>query len=387
MEFAASENLSVIPAGAATWLDSGNSITHADVILSTRRMTRILSHEPADLVTTAEAGVPLSELQKHLAQSGQWLPIDPPDDGRATIGAVVATGLAGPHSFGYGLPRSFVIGMRVLLADGRLIKTGGNVVKNVAGYDLGKLFAGSYGTLGLITEITFKLRPLPAETRTISALGPFASLVKLGRQLSIEYFPVALELLSHRMARRLSLKTSPDGCALLVRFAGSNRAVLSQTAQALKLLREDGSNQCMTLDDDDHVWQRFSAAQLKSSGDLTWRVSLKPTDLVAFLDEVHALENDEASGASLAWHASLGDARLRATARTPPYHREAVRALARMRERAETLSGSLVLENATAEIKNEFDAWGDLGSAAELMKRVKQQLDPQNLLSPGRFFS
>ena len=298
MEFAVSENLSVIPAGAATWLDAGNSITRADVILSTRRMTRILSHEPADLVTTVEAGVTLSELQKHLAQSGQWLPIDPPDDGRATIGAVVATGLAGPHSFGYGLPRSFVIGMRVLLADGRLIKTGGNVVKNVAGYDLGKLFAGSYGTLGLITEITFKLRPLPAETRTVSALGPFASLVKLGRQLSIEYSPVALELLSHRMARRLSLKTSLDGCALLVRFAGSNRAVLSQTAQALKLLREDGSNQCMTLDDDEHVWQRFSAAQLKSSGDLTWRVSLKPTDLVAFLDEVHALENDEASGAS-----------------------------------------------------------------------------------------
>jgi glycolate oxidase FAD binding subunit len=189
------------------------------------------------------------------------------------------------------------------------------------------------------------------------------------------------------MARRLSFKASPDGCALLVRFAGSNRAVISQTAQALKLLREDGSNQCMTLDDDEHVWQRFSVAQLKSSGDLTWRVSLKPSDLIAFLDEVRTLENDEASGASLGWHASLGDGRLRATARTPAYHREAVRALARMRERAETLSGSLVLENAPAEIKNEFDAWGDLGSAAELMKRVKRQLDPQNLLSPGRFFS
>jgi glycolate oxidase FAD binding subunit len=275
--------------------------------------------------------------------------------------------------------------MRICLADGRSIKTGGNVVKNVAGYDLGKLFTGSYGTLGLITEITFKLRPLPAETRTVSAVGSFSSFVRMGRQLANEFFPVAVELLSRRMARQLNFNTPPDDFVLLVRFAGSDRAVISQTAQALKLLREDGSNQCMTLDDDEQLWRKFSAAQLNTSNDLSWRVSLKPTDLIMFLEEVRALQNDEASGASLGWHAGLGDGRLRATARTPAYHREAVRTLARLRERAETLGGSLVLENAPAEIKNEFDAWGDLGSAAELMKRVKQQLDPQNLLSPGRF--
>src|SRR6185503_3389332 len=127
---------------------------------------------PADLVASAGAGLSLTEFQKHLAEAGQWLPIDPPDDGRATLGGIVATGLAGAHSFGFGTPRSFVIGMRVVLADGRLIKAGGNVVKNVAGYDLCKLFTGSYGTLGLITEVTFKLRPLPAEARTVVASGP-----------------------------------------------------------------------------------------------------------------------------------------------------------------------------------------------------------------------
>jgi glycolate oxidase subunit GlcD len=386
MEFAALENLSVIPAGAATWLDAGNSIKHADIILSARRMGRILAHEPADLVATAEAGVALSELQKHLAQSGQWLPIDPPDDGRATIGGIAATALEGPQSFGYGLPRSFVIGMKVVLADGREIKAGGNVVKNVAGYDLCKLFTGSYGTLGFITELTFKLRPLPAETRTVSAAGALDSMVRTGRQLATRFSPVAIELLSYRMARQLGLKASRDDCALLVRFAGSNRAVLSQTAQALKLLRDE-NNQCATLDDDEHVWQKFSSSLVKSLNDLSWRVSLKPTDLIEFLGDLRAVESDEASHAALAWHASLGNGRLRATARTPAYHREAVRELGRLRERAETLGGSLILENAPIEVKNEFDAWGSFGSASELMKRVKNQLDPGNLLSPGRLFA
>ena len=181
MKLAGREGLAVIPAGAANWLDVGNPLSRTDLILTTRRMTKIIRHEPADLVATAEAGTTLSEFQKHLANAGQWLPIDPPDDGFATLGGVVATGLGGAQAFGYGLPRSFVIGMRLVLADGRSIKAGGNVVKNVAGYDLCKLFTGSYGTLGLITELTFKLRPLPLETRTIVAAGSLASLLAAGR--------------------------------------------------------------------------------------------------------------------------------------------------------------------------------------------------------------
>ncbi|MGZ8848222.1 MAG: FAD-linked oxidase C-terminal domain-containing protein, partial [Pyrinomonadaceae bacterium] len=387
MEFASHENLSVIPAGAASWLDAGNPVNRADIVLSTRRMTRVVHHEPADLVATAEAGIALADFQHHLAQAGQWLPIDPPDDGRATIGGVVATGLGGAHSPGFGLPRSFVIGMRVTMADGRSIKAGGNVTKNVAGYDLCKLFTGSYGTLGLITEVTFKLRPVPAETRTVAAAGSFDTLVKKGRELAKGFFPVAVELLSYRMARQLNIKAPPEGVALLVRFAGSDRAVVSQTAQALKLLREDAGAQCSTVDDDNQLWRKLAAIQIKTSSDLGWRVALRPTDLVAFFDELRELEADQAAVASLAWHAGLGDGRLRASARTPTYHREAVRALARLRERAETLGGSLVLENAPIEIKTEFDAWGRFGSTGELARRVKAQLDPENLLSPGRFFA
>src|SRR4030095_12784111 len=125
-------------------------------------------HEPADLVAVAEAGTTLHTLNKTLADNGQWLAIDPPGAADlVTIGVVVATGLGGAQQFGYGAPRRHVIGMKVVLADGSLIKVGGRVVKNVAGYDLCKLFTGSYGTLGVIVEINFKLRPLPAVTNTV----------------------------------------------------------------------------------------------------------------------------------------------------------------------------------------------------------------------------
>jgi len=380
MHLAVKEAMTVAPAGARTWSDS---FQPADLIVTTRRMTRLIHHEPADLVATAEAGLALSAFQKQLGSAGQWLPIDPPDDGRATLGGVVATSLGGPLSFGFGLPRSYVIGMKLVLADGRAIKAGGKVVKNVAGYDLCKLFTGSYGTLGLITELTFKLRPLPAESRTMLASGSLASLIVAGRKVYSQLSPVAIELISRRLARDLQIIKEPE-CALMIRFVGSPKSVVTQTAQALKLLRDHG-NPCATSDEDDQHWSKLSRAPLQPTDDLKWRVTLRPTDLVGFLSEIAELETDEASHRRLRWHAGLGDGRLRAIARSPVYHREAVRALERLRQKAETLGGSLVVESAPEEIRNEFDVWGDFGSPAELMQRVKAQLDPRNTLSPGRF--
>ena len=386
MTLAVRERFAVIPAGAASFIDAGNVLSRANLVLTTRRMTKMIRHEPADLVATAEAGLSLSEFQNHLKEKGQWLPIDPPDDGTATLGGVVATGLSGPQQMGYGAPRSFVIGLRAILADGRLIKAGGNVVKNVAGYDLCKLFTGSYGTLGLITEVTFKLRSLPPETRTIVASGPLTSLVKPGRTIARESFPVAVELLSGSLAKQLGTSVDVSECALLIRFAGSARAVVTETASALKKLR-DQNIRCVTHDEDDELWRGVSHAATRSVNDLSWRVLIRPGDLSSFVEDVVSLEDDDAAHVELQWQAGLGDGRLRAMARVPVYHREAVRALERLRQRAENLGGGLIIERAPAEIKNEIDSWGSFGSATDLMKRVKHQLDPENMLSPGRFFA
>jgi FAD/FMN-containing dehydrogenase len=229
MKFATREGWTVMPAGGMTWIK-----TTADLIVSTRRLNRIIEHEPADLIAIAQAGVTLTDFNAKLAENGQWLPLDPPDDGRASLGGVVATGIGGPQQFGYGRPRASVIGMKVILADGSMIKAGGRVVKNVAGYDLCKLFTGSYGSLGIITELNFKLRPRPACEATVIARGN--DLQKSARAIvEARLFPVAAEIVSDR---------------LLVRFAGNEKGVAFQIEQARKLLKN-----AEVVMDDAELWK------------------------------------------------------------------------------------------------------------------------------------
>jgi FAD/FMN-containing dehydrogenase len=196
----------------------------ANVVVSTLRLNQIIEHEPADLIAIAQAGVTLNDFNAKLAENGQWLPLDPPNDGRATLGGVVATGIGGAQQFGYGRPRGSVIGMKIVLSDGSMIKAGGRVVKNVAGYDLCKLFTGSYGSLGIITELNFKLRPLPAREATVIATGTIDDLRSgASAVLKARLFPVAAEIVAGR---------------LLVRFAGNEKGVLFQIEQARKLLKD-----------------------------------------------------------------------------------------------------------------------------------------------------
>lgn len=230
LKLASREGWKVIPASGGTWLKS-----KADLIVSTQRLNQIIEHEPADLIAIAQAGVRFVDFNAKLAENGQWLPLDPPDDGRATIGGVVATGLGGPQQFGYGRPRNSVIGMKVVLADGSLIKAGGRVVKNVAGYDLCKLFTGSFGSLGIITEVNFKLRPRPAREATVVATGTVEDLRKIAR-----LFPVA---------------ACEDGDMLLVRFAGNEKGVAYQIEQARALLK----NADVVMNDTD-LWKKIAAS-------------------------------------------------------------------------------------------------------------------------------
>jgi glycolate oxidase subunit GlcD len=222
LKLAAHEGWSVLPAGNMLLLDHQNKT--ANLIVNTSRLNEIIEHEPADLIAIAQAGVTLNHFNARLAENGQWLPLDPPNDGRATLGGVVATGIGGPQHFGYGRPRGSVIGMKVVLADGSIIKAGGRVVKNVAGYDLCKLFTGSFGSLGIITELNFKLRPRPAREGTVIATGAIDDLRAAARAIvEARLFPVAVEIVSGR---------------LLVRFAGNEKGVLFQIEQARKLLKD-----------------------------------------------------------------------------------------------------------------------------------------------------
>ena len=168
LSFAMSEGLTVIPAGAGTWLDMGNPPVRANLILSTAQMNRVLEYEPADLTATVEAGCTLYGFNQQASAHRQWIPLDPfSNDEGATLGAIVATASSGPMRSAFGTPRDWVIGMQVVHAYGLTTRAGGKVVKNVAGYDLCKLYTGSFGSLGIITELSFKLRALPPVERTI----------------------------------------------------------------------------------------------------------------------------------------------------------------------------------------------------------------------------
>ena len=383
LRLAARECWAAIPAGAGTWLNVGNPLRRADLIISTRRMRRMIEHEPADLVATAEAGLTLNELNAELNRAHQWLPLDPPDDGRATLGGVVATGLGGAQSSGYGAPRGSVIGMRVALADGRIIKAGGRVVKNVAGYDLCKLFTGSYGTLCLILEVTFKLRPLPKQTVTVAASGPLDSLLRCTRAtIEARLMPVATELLSPGVAQQLSIPGEDNCPALLIRYAGTPETVAYQTEQTIKSLRHVSPNAlCTTINEDDECWRKLAALPLQEPDNLIWRAGMLPTELEMFLKRATNEDLPAFSPVSL-WHAGIADGRLRVIGAAGEDAGVCAASLTQLRA---DLGGTLVIENAPQGIKDSIDAWGDFGSKASLMRQVKRELDADCLFSPGRF--
>ena len=302
----------------------------ATLIVDTSRLNRIVEHEPADLIAIAQAGVKLTTFNDKLTENGQWLPLDPPNDGRATLGGVVATGLGGPQQFGYGRPRGSVIGMTVVLADGNVIKAGGHVVKNVAGYDLCKLFTGSYGTLGIITELIFKLRPRPAREATIVATGSMNELLAASRAiLDARLFPVAMELLSTAFASGIGLPR--DGAeVLLIRFAGNEKGVAYQLEQALLHLKNAAVHSSEVLSDDAELWRRVAAVPIEQAS--SYATHVLPTQLGERIRVIAGL-----------WQAGVADGRIRLMNHAPGHT-----------------------------------------SLDPLSQRVKQQLDPFNLLREAR---
>nr|MDQ3747282.1 FAD-binding oxidoreductase [Acidobacteriota bacterium] len=313
---------------------------------------------------------------------GQWLPLDPPGAQRATLGGVAATGAGGAQTLGYGTPRSYVLGMRVALADGRIIRAGGRVVKNVAGYDLCKLFVGSRGTLGLILELTFKLRPRPAREATVASVSKdLPRLFAAARALAAsQLFPVAVEVVSPRMSSALPLPFDGGGFVLLARFAGTEGAVAYQVERARELAGEHGLAGVDVFEEDGALWQALAAASAGDGNGLAWHASVLPSELGAFVER---LCDERGDGA--AWHAGAGDGRLRVFESGEGDCAEAASSLRSLREAARRACGSLVVERAPRELRAGFDVWGLGESAAFLMRRVKEQLDPADTFSPGRF--
>ncbi len=233
---------------------SNSNPDKAEVVLSTKRLNRIISHEPADLVATVESGCLLSDFSDKLSGKKQWLPIE----GKGTIGKVIAEGMLSPLSFSYSRIRSHILGIRVALADGKIIKAGGRVVKNVAGYDLCKLFTGSKGTLGLILETTFKLKPLPERDSTVLVFSDDSNdLIQRARELvSKPLLPSAVEIVSGDL-----IDQKDRGFVLMFRFLGNEKAVAYQIKQTSGFFKDC---EVEITDVEKEIWQRLIDVQMNN---------------------------------------------------------------------------------------------------------------------------
>ena len=355
---AAADGASVRVRGAGTKLSwAGIAALEPEVELSTDGLDRILEHNAGDLTAVLEAGVPLAEAQRAFSKAGQMLALDPPDGG-ATVGGVVASGDSGPLRSRYGGVRDLVVGMQVALSDGTRAKSGGKVIKNVAGYDLAKLFAGSFGTLGAILEVAVRLHPVaPA---TVTAVGRSSDAGAIAR---------AAAELTHASIEHLGLDVRWETGAgtVLARFGGA--APGPQAEGAARIMGEAGLERELA-DEDDGLWDRQRDGQRARAGepDTIVRVSALQTDLPELLAIAvrHSLPLVGRAPLGLHW------LRIDQPAAVPGV-------LAELRRAATT-----VVLDVPPELRGSVDPWGERDEALlTLMRRVKDGFDPAGACAPG----
>ncbi len=374
MALAQQQNWRVLPCGAGSKLAWGG-LGRADFVLCTRHLNQLIEHAVGDLTITVEAGICLQAVQQTLAQAGQFLPVDPAFPERATVGGLIATGDTGSLRQRYGSVRDMVLGVSFVRADGQMAKAGGRVVKNVAGYDLMKLLTGSYGTLGILTQVTLRVYPLPEASQTVIVQGDPEALGQLGRSLARSYLtPTRWDWLSASTAMALGLAATPGMATQYQSLAASVQAQvahLTEMATALKLA-------IVALPDQEGnaFWQRLTTCltQPDSQTGLVCKIGVKPATALSVLQAIRAIaptglgQIHAASGLGrLTWQAAPDAA-----------------TLLQLRQLCQSQAGFLTLLQAPAALKQSLDLWGIPGNVLSLMQRLKQQFDPQGILSPGR---
>ena len=374
---ASDEERAVAPVGGATMLELGGPLSRTDLALSTRNLNRIVDYQPANLTVRAEAGISLAALNQALAEQGQFLPLDPYSPMRATLGGILATNASGPLRVRYGSARDLLIGIQVALADGQIVHGGGQVVKNVAGYDLPKLFIGSLGTLGVILEATFKVAPLPTTTATL--LAGFDRMeqaaVAAQRILHSPLLPSGLDILSPAASAFLDLG---DSYVLAIRFGGIGSTVRRELQDAETWSRENGAVALERMEDDEHLWGRIRDFSFES------RVVVKIGTLPTQVAEIEQLAANVAKENSIQY-ASITHAIGISLVSFQTGGIEAENAITALRRQVIERRGHLTIARAPRGLRERINVWGPPQSDWRIMKQLKQELDPRGILNPGRF--
>jgi glycolate oxidase FAD binding subunit len=367
MRVAAAHELAVVVRGGGSRLDWGMPASRCDMVIDTSLMSRVVEHAAGDLVARVQAGARMGDVAAVLAQAGQEIALDVPGD--ASVGGIVASGLAGPRRLRYGTPRDLLIGITIVRADGTVAKSGGKVVKNVAGYDLGKLFAGSAGTLGVITDVTFRLHPLPAARAFVTA----------------EYVAVSVACDAVAAAANSPLTSSaveltraePGGPVRVgVLLEGSADGIQARSMRMADLLGQ------ADVSADPPAW--WPGAPRAGSGETLIRVSFWVSALGRVLDAIEAAAAK--AGVSPATEGSAGAGVLYLRVDAPSA--AAAEFAAALRSALARERGGVVVLAAPAAVRDELAGRGGMTGTVPglaLMRAVKDQFDPGHRMAPGRF--
>ena len=360
-------NWHVLPCGSGSKLSWGGLVKGVDIVVSTERINQLIEHAVGDLTVTVEPGMKFSDLQALLVKSRQFLAVDPTAPESATIGGIVATGDTGSLRQRYGSVRDQLLGITFVRADGQIAKAGGRVVKNVAGYDLMKLLTGSYGTLGFISQLTFRVYPLPEASGTVVLTGSAEAVSQAADILrGSALTPVQADLLSTKLVSSLGLG---EGLGLIARFQSISESVKEQSNRVLEVGQKLGLDGAIFADGDEaNLWQRLQERIHTTATEsvITCKIGVLPTAAVEILTQVELGLIHIGSG--------LGLLQL-----------EDKNQVLKVRDRTQASRGFLTILEAPVAVKEQIDVWGYTGNALSLMRRIKEQFDSKNILSPGRF--
>lgn len=375
VKYASDRSLSMLPCGSGSKLNWGGLVKDARLVVSTQHLDRIIEHAVGDLTVTVEAGVKLSQLQEILAPSKQFLPIDPAYPDSATIGGIVATADSGSWRQRYGGIRDMVLGLSFVRADGEIAKAGGRVVKNVAGYDLMKLFAGSYGTLGIISQVTFRLYPASETSETIVLTGDAKAIATASQTLLMSSLaPTAAEIMSSALVASLDVgKENSDRMGLMVRFQSIAESVREQIEQVDAIAQKLALKTNSYRHEDELAlwkkWQELRSPQTQTA--VTCKIGAMPNTAVKILEKC------DRDLATINLSSGLGKLQFKTGE---------ISKIKEVRSLCETHRGFLSILEAPNVIKEKIEPWGYVGNSLQMMQTIAQKFDPNDLFSPGRFF-
>lgn len=389
LTYANNHQKTVAIAGGGTKRGFGGTLPSYDLLLSLEKYEGIVEHIVGDMTVTVKAGTKFQTLQNYLAQYNQKISLDPewPED--ATIGGVIAANDSGPKRLGYGSARDEVIGMRIVYPNGTVIRTGGKVVKNVAGYDMNKLFIGSMGTIGVISEITLKLRPVPKYESVMLVFFPERNLEDIKnfaiKLLDSKMEPVSLELFNPSLAKHL---TGEESYMAAVSLEDVESSVRYQEEYIKKLVPQKAKLDIYREDEAGSFWNDVykigpSGAQSREEGNVrsSLKVGVVNLDVIQIIHESDLMKDKY--NLDVWAHGGLGHGLCKVHMRGA--EEDTISALEKMRETAAALGGYAVAKHLPLSLRQKVDVWGEKPPYQFLLEGIKQKIDPNKILNRSRF--